>query len=175
MLRNFASIAPSTAASRSASSNTKNGALPPSSIDTRNTWSAASAINLLPTGVEPVKESFLSLASLMIGPVTSPAMVVGIRFTTPAGTPTSASTFTNSCEVSGVSAAGFKIEVQPAAIAGPIFLVAIASGKFQGVINSAGPTGFFKTIRRFLPSGAVWYLPLILAASSENQRKNSAP
>jgi hypothetical protein len=34
MLRNFAAIAPSTALSRSASSKTTNGALPPSSIDT---------------------------------------------------------------------------------------------------------------------------------------------
>ena len=36
MLRIFASIAPSTAASRSASSKTRNGALPPSSIDMRS-------------------------------------------------------------------------------------------------------------------------------------------
>jgi hypothetical protein len=41
MLRIFASSAPSTAASRSASSKTKNGALPPSSIDTLSTWSEA--------------------------------------------------------------------------------------------------------------------------------------
>ena len=41
MLRNFASIAPSTAASRSASSNDENGALPPSSIEVRSTLSAA--------------------------------------------------------------------------------------------------------------------------------------
>ena len=37
MLRNFASIAPSTALSRSASSNTTKGALPPSSIEVRST------------------------------------------------------------------------------------------------------------------------------------------
>ena len=51
-------------------------------------------------------------------------------------------------------AAGLRIMVQPAAIAGAIFLVAIASGKFQGVINKLGPTGRFRTMIRFLPSGA---------------------
>ena len=36
--------------------------------------------------------------------------------------------------VSGVSCAGLTIIVQPAAIAGPILRVPIASGKFHGVI-----------------------------------------
>jgi hypothetical protein len=43
--------------------------------------------------------------------------------------------------VSGVSPAGFKIVVHPAANAGPNFRVAMAAGKFQGVINSEIPTG----------------------------------
>ncbi|CAB4546336.1 unannotated protein [freshwater metagenome] len=43
--------------------------------------------------------------------------------------------------VSGVSLAGFKIIVQPAAIAGPILRVAIAAGKFHGVIRSETPIG----------------------------------
>ncbi|CAB4878739.1 unannotated protein [freshwater metagenome] len=43
--------------------------------------------------------------------------------------------------VSGVSDAGFKIIVQPAAIAGPILRVAIAAGKFQGVMSSETPIG----------------------------------
>ena len=45
MLRILARTAPSTAASRSASSKTRKGALPPSSIETRSTWGAAAAIN----------------------------------------------------------------------------------------------------------------------------------
>src|SRR5690625_5439865 len=57
MLRIFASIAPSTAASRSASSNTRNGALPPSSIEVRITVFAHSSSRCLPTPVEPVKDS----------------------------------------------------------------------------------------------------------------------
>jgi hypothetical protein len=43
--------------------------------------------------------------------------------------------------VSGVSVAGFKIMVQPAAIAGPILRVAIPAGKFQGVIKIDKPIG----------------------------------
>jgi hypothetical protein len=43
--------------------------------------------------------------------------------------------------VRGVSDAGLTIAVQPAARAGPIFRVAIAAGKFQGVIITLTPTG----------------------------------
>ncbi len=56
-LRNFEAIAPATAASRSASSNTMNGALPPSSRAIRLTVPALLAISSLPTAVEPVKLS----------------------------------------------------------------------------------------------------------------------
>ena len=48
---------PATAASRSASSKTMNGALPPSSIDRRSRLSEACAMRLRPTSVEPVKDS----------------------------------------------------------------------------------------------------------------------
>ena len=54
-LRNFDAIAPATARSRSASSNTMNGALPPSSMPTRFTVRAACSMRILPTSVEPVK------------------------------------------------------------------------------------------------------------------------
>jgi hypothetical protein len=87
----------------------------------------------------------------------------------------SSNTFTNSIEVSGVSAAGFSTMVQPAAIAGAILRVAMASGKFQGVMKREGPTGRFRTMMRFLPSGAVPYLPVTRTASSENQRKKLSP
>ena len=63
MLRILASTAPSTAASRSASSKTRNGALPPSSIETRSTCCAAAAINRRPTSVEPVNDSLRSRGS----------------------------------------------------------------------------------------------------------------
>src|SRR5687767_15856780 len=60
VFRYFDAIAPSTAASRSASSNTMNGALPPSSSDSFFTVSAHCFIRSLPTSVEPVNDSFLT-------------------------------------------------------------------------------------------------------------------
>ena len=61
--------------------------------------------------------------------------------TTPAGTPASAMIWAITNAVSGVSAAGFRMTVQPAASAGPSFRVAIAAGKFQGVTRKETPIG----------------------------------
>ena len=77
--------------------------------------------------------------------------------------------------VSGVSAAGLTTIVQPAAIAGPILRVPIASGKFHGVIIRHGPTGCFMVTSRVAPLGAVDQRPEMRTASSANQRKNSEP
>ena len=43
--------------------------------------------------------------------------------------------------------------VQPAASAGAILRVAIASGKFHGVMKNDGPTGRCETSMRPVPSG----------------------
>jgi len=56
-------------------------------------------------------------------------------FTTPAGSPASASRPVKNRVVSGVSWGGFTTTVQPAARAGAILRVAIANGKFQGVMK----------------------------------------
>ena len=64
-----------------------------------------------------------------------------MTFTTPLGTPARSKISAIARAVSGVSPAGFKIMVQPAAIAGPIFRVAIPAGKFHGVIRSETPIG----------------------------------
>ena len=53
--KNLMDTAPSAAAARSASSNTMNGAFPPSSKETRFSCWLAPAIRLLPTSVDPVK------------------------------------------------------------------------------------------------------------------------
>ncbi len=74
MLRILASIAPSTAASRSASAITRNGALPPSSIDTRSSCSADCSTSRRPTAVEPVKVSLRSRGSRISGSITCPAV-----------------------------------------------------------------------------------------------------
>ena len=76
--------------------------------------------------------------------------------------------------VSGVSEAAFKITVQPAASAGPIFRVAIAAGKFQGVMRSETPIGWCVTRIRLSPLGAARKSPGVRTASSANHRKNSA-
>jgi hypothetical protein len=124
-----------------ASSITRNGAFPPSSIEQRITLSAASFRMMRPTSVEPVNEIFLTRLSCNILAIAGPVGVGRIKLTTPLGTPARSRISTIASAVSGVSPAGFKIMVQPAAIAGPILRVAIPAGKFQGVINSERPTG----------------------------------
>ena len=57
--------------------------------------------------------------------------------------------------VSGVSAAGLRTTVQPAARAGAILRVAIAAGKFHGVTSAATPTGWWVTIVRAPLAGAM--------------------
>ena len=75
---------------------------------------------------------------------------------------------------SGVCFAGLTTIVQPAATAGPILRVPIASGKFHGVMNRHGPTGCFRTMSRLSPAGATPKRPSMRTASSLNQRRNSA-
>ena len=94
--------------------------------------------------------------------------------TTPAGTPASIRIAPIARAVSGVSDAGLRMTVQPAARAGPILRVAMAAGKFHGVTRTATPMGWRSTRIRFAPEGAVWMSPMARTASSENQRKNSA-
>ena len=72
-LRNLQIIAPATAASRSASSKTRNGALPPSSSETFLTWPAHCAIRSLPTSVEPVKPSLRTIGFEVSSPPISGA------------------------------------------------------------------------------------------------------
>lgn len=111
----------------------------------------------------------------MIGSDTAPEVDVVNTFTTPAGTPASSSRRANASVVSGVSSAGLMTTVQPAASAGAILRVAIASGKFHGVIRKHGPTGCCDTIIRPVPSGFAPYRPCTREVSSLNQRRNSPP
>ena len=87
MLRILAIIAPSTAASRSASSKIRKGAFPPSSMETLSTLSAAWAISLRPTSVEPVKLSLRSRGSAMIGAATALEDELVSTLRTPPGSP----------------------------------------------------------------------------------------
>ena len=153
MLRIFAWNAASTARSMSASSSTRNGALPPSSIDVRRTPSAACASRCLPTAVEPVKDS-LRMTPLSRITVTTPAdWLVGSTLSTPSGRPASARICASASDDSGVCGAGLRMLTHPAAIAGPILRAPIASGKFHGMISRHGPTGCLTCRLRAAPSG----------------------
>ena len=155
MLRILAAIAPSTASSRSASSNTMNGALPPSSREVRRIFSAHCSRSSRPTAVEPVKDNLRASPDRISGSITPPASVAVTQLTTPAGTPASVRMSISASIDSGVWAAGLITLVQPAAIAGPSLRVPIAIGKFQGVISRHGPTGCRATRKREPPAGAV--------------------
>src|SRR6266516_3450987 len=110
--------APSTAASRSASSKTMKGALPPSSMEVFFTVFEHCSRRIFPTAVEP------------------PVSTLKTPFGIPARSPSSAIA---SAEY-GVAVAGFKTMVQPAASAGPDLRVIMALGKFHGVIAAHTPT-----------------------------------
>ena len=86
VLRYLEAMAPSTAASRSASSKTMKGALPPSSSDVFLSVGAHCAASTRPTSVEPVK---VSLRTAMLA-VSTPPMARAepvMTLNTPAGTP----------------------------------------------------------------------------------------
>ena len=151
-LRNFDAIAPSTAASRSASSNTMNGALPPSSIDVRFIVFAQSATSFLPTGVEPVKVSLRTTGFEVISSPISAVLPLTMLMT-PAGMPARSASSANAFADSGVAFAGLQTTVQPTASAGAILRASIAFGKFQGVMQATTPTGWRMTTMRLSASG----------------------
>jgi hypothetical protein len=177
-LRILAATAPSTAASRSASSNTRKGALPPSSIEVRSTPCAAWPSSTRPTSVEPVKDSLRSRGSAITGAVSRPEEEVGTTLSTPVGrSRASSSSRTSSAKnavVSGVRLAGLITTGQPAASAGATLRVIIAIGKFHGVISSAGPTGARSTSWWWVPAGARRVNPSRRTACSAYQRTYSA-
>ncbi len=145
--------APATASSRSASSNTTNGAFPPSSSETFLTWRAHCSIRSFPTSVEPVKPSLRTTRFEVISPPIAGASAASPVTTlkTPAGRPASSASFATASAESGVCSAGFSTIVQPAAIAGAALRVIIAAGKFHGVMPTVTPIGsFVTTIRRSL-------------------------
>ncbi len=115
------------------------GDLPPSSRVTRLSARPAFSPISRPTAVEPVNAILsTSSCSTRAAPVApSPA----ITFSTPGGRPASSAISPSRRPVSGVCSAGLSTIVQPAASAGPIFQAAIRSGKFQGMICAATPTG----------------------------------
>ena len=74
-----------------------------------------------------------------------------ITLSTPPGRPASSRICASASIDSGVCCAGLTTIVQPAAIAGAILRVPIAVGKFHGVTNTHGPTGWRIVRMRPLP------------------------
>ena len=139
-LPNTAPGAAAAAAAMSASANTMLADLPPSSSVTRLIVAAADAAIRAPTSVDPVNATFAtSGCSTSRAPAVEPGPAT--MLTTPSGIPASSAIFSNSSAVSGVSSAGLRTTVFPAASAGAIFHDAMFSGKFHGVISATTPSG----------------------------------
>ena len=138
-LNQIASTTPSTALSRSASSKTMKGDLPPSSRVSDLPEPAVASRMRRPTSVEPVKAILSMPGCLTISSPVVPSPVT--MLTTPGGRPAISQISANRSAVSGVNSAGFSTTVLPSAIAGAIFQASISSGKFHGMIWPQTPTG----------------------------------
>jgi len=125
-LKNDDTLRLATTASTLASSSTTTGALPPSSRCTRASVSAAARAIALPVPTEPVSDT-IRIAGWVTSdvPTGSPWPVTTLN--TPAGRTSSASS-ARRIVVSGVSSDGLSTIALPAASAGAIFQIAIASG-----------------------------------------------
>ncbi|MNM99248.1 hypothetical protein D3C81_1118010 [compost metagenome] len=131
---------PLTAWSRSASSNTMVGDLPPSSSDTGIILSAAICAMCLPVVVPPVNDTRRTSGCLvMASPITEP--LPGSTLIRPRGTPASSQIAASSSAISGVTSAGLTTTALPAASAGAIFCASLAIGEFHGVMAATTPIG----------------------------------
>ena len=115
--------------------------------------SAAVRSSRRPTSVEPVNDSIRVRRWASMASTTGPGSEVVTTLSTPAGRPASCSRAATASAVSGVSAAGLSTTVQPAARAGAILRVAMAAGKFHGVMSTLTPTGWWVTSNRLAPLG----------------------
>src|SRR6185312_12156800 len=130
----------SSARSRSASSNTITGFLPPSSKWTRFRVFAPCAMIADPVALSPTKPiALIAGCSVSALPASSPKPCTVLS--TPSGTPASFTSFVSRSAVTGDHSAGLCTTVQPAASAGAIFQVESMNGVFQGVITPTGPIG----------------------------------
>src|SRR5665213_1936997 len=109
------------------------GDLPPSSWLTRLTVGAARLATSMPARVEPVNE-IMSIfgCSLMAAPTSGPRPL--IKLNTPFGTPASWRISAKISAEVGVNSLGFRLMVQPAAIAGATLQAIWFSGQFHGCL-----------------------------------------
>ena len=136
----IAAMIPSTTQSSSASGNTIDGLLPPSSSDTGTIRSAAAAMTSFPTSVDPVNESLRTSGWCASGaPHSSPNPVSTLR--TPGGRCSLAISASRST-ASGASSAAFITIVFPAhGRPCAILTAARSTGAFQGMMAPTTPSG----------------------------------
>src|SRR5258706_10978635 len=109
--------APSTAASRSASSKTMKGALPPSSIEVFFTVFEHCSRRILPTAVEPVKVSLRTIGLEVISPPIAAELPVR-TLKTPLGIPARSPSSAIASAEYGVAGAGGRTQGAPRGGAG---------------------------------------------------------
>ena len=130
----------STEMSRSASSRTTAGFLPPSSSCVRVRDLATLCCILFPVSVDPVNEIASTMGFVIISsPTVEPPPV--IRFRTPRGRPASIKRSTNAFPALGVKLAGFMTTVLPLINAGVHFRPGTLKGKFHGQMIETAPNG----------------------------------
>ncbi len=132
-----------TASSKSASSSTRNGALPPNSSNTGFKCSAARLAIILPTAVEPVKLMRCTAGWSMSAPTTSPASSGALvnMLTTPGGNPASTKAAAISACVLGHTSDALKITVLPQANGVAMARTPRILGALHGAMPSTTPVG----------------------------------
>ena len=173
MLRSLASMAPSTAASTSASSKTMNAASPPSSSSGRTTRRAAPAMISRPTWVDPVNVTARTAGWSSSAWVTSRGGPC-TRLTTPLGMPASVSVRIISVAASGAFSETLATTVHPAARAGASLRAWMEQGKFHGVSEATTPTGRLMLRCRRSAASCGRTSPCGRRVCSANQRRYSA-
>ena len=131
---------PFTAPSKSASSNTRIGDLPPSSRVTGARLWTVLATTWRAVSTPPVKATLSTMGWLVSArPHGSPNPVR--RFTTPGGKPTSSTTRANSSRGAGATSDALMTTVLPAASAGPTLVAVRNISAFHGTMAATTPTG----------------------------------
>jgi len=133
-------VQPFTALSKSASSNTMNGDLPPNSSDTGARLCAEFAMTWRAVAGPPVKLTRRTNAcDVSARPHGSPWPVT--MFTTPSGKPASANNAPNSSSAADACSDAFNTTVLPAANAGPNFTATKNNCEFHGATAATTPSG----------------------------------
>ena len=136
-------IAPNAACSRSASSNTTLGDLPPSSMAVCFKRRPARSLIRRPVESEPVKLILATSGCSTSGvPTSAPKPVTTLN--TPGGKPASSNSCANSSVEAEVNSEGLATTVQPAASAGASFQASSSNGEFHGVMAATTPTGSWR-------------------------------